>query len=144
MLPLGILYESWGHGGWGIMVSKHRRVHGRKQFRLVSFSGLAWKVSGNQIHANFHKYRWFTVNIGVRHGIICQAAIFEIASKATTTPVAPTVSRVFAFLMQAEQSIAVDQKSPGGSDSPQGLILFESSRRSSRMRSGQRHQSCRF
>jgi predicted DCC family thiol-disulfide oxidoreductase YuxK len=32
---------------------------------------------------------------------------------------------VFAFLMQAEQSIAVDQKSPGGSDSPQGLILFD-------------------
>jgi predicted DCC family thiol-disulfide oxidoreductase YuxK len=57
--------------------------------------------------------------------IICQAAIFEIASKATTTPVAPAVSRVFAFLMQAEQSIAVDQKSPGGSDSPQGLILFD-------------------
>ena len=27
--------------------------------------------------------------------------------------------------MQAEQSIAVDQKSPGGSDSPQGLILFD-------------------
>ena len=57
--------------------------------------------------------------------IICQAAIFEIASKATTTPVAPAVSRVFAFLMQAEQSIVVDQKSPGGSDSPQGLILFD-------------------
>jgi hypothetical protein len=48
--------------------------------------------------------------------IICRAAIFEIASKATTTPVAPTVSRVFAFLMQAEQSTTVDQKSPGGSD----------------------------
>jgi hypothetical protein len=30
---------------------------------------------------------------------------------------------VFAFLMQAEQSIAVGQKTPGGSDSPQGLIL---------------------
>ena len=58
-------------------------------------------------------------------GIICQAAIFEIASKAMTTPVAPAVSGEFAFLMQAEQSIAVDQKSPGGSDSPQGLILFD-------------------
>jgi hypothetical protein len=32
---------------------------------------------------------------------------------------------VFAFFMQAEQSIVVDQKSPGGSDSPQGLILFD-------------------
>src|ERR1700675_2925022 len=32
--------------------------------------------------------------------IICQAAIFEIASKATTTAVAPAVLRVFAFLMQ--------------------------------------------
>ena len=57
--------------------------------------------------------------------INCQAAIFEIVSKATTTPVALAFSRVFAFLMQAEQSIAVDQKSPGGSDSPQGLILFD-------------------
>ena len=27
--------------------------------------------------------------------------------------------------MQAEQSIVVDQKSPGGSNSPQGLILFD-------------------
>jgi len=52
--------------------------------------------------------------------IICQAAIFEIASKATTTFVAPAVSRAFAFLMQAEQLIAVDQKGPGGSDSPAG------------------------
>jgi DCC1-like thiol-disulfide oxidoreductase len=42
-----------------------------------------------------------------------------------TIPVAPAVSRVFAFLMQAEQSIAVDQKSPGGRDSPQSLILFD-------------------
>jgi hypothetical protein len=57
--------------------------------------------------------------------IICQAAIFEIASKATTTPVASAVSRVFAFLMKAGQSIAVDQKTPGGNDSPQGLILFD-------------------
>jgi hypothetical protein len=32
---------------------------------------------------------------------------------------------VFAFFMQAEQSIAVDPKSPGGINSPHGLILFD-------------------
>jgi hypothetical protein len=47
------------------------------------------------------------------------AAIFEIGSKATTTPVAPAVPRVFGFPMQAEQSIVVDPKSPGGINSPQ-------------------------
>jgi predicted DCC family thiol-disulfide oxidoreductase YuxK len=82
-------------------------------------------LNGSSHHALPAILRWFTANIGVRHVHHCQAAIFEIASKATTTPVAPAVSRVFAFLMQAEQSIAVDQKSPGGSDSPQGLILFD-------------------
>jgi DCC1-like thiol-disulfide oxidoreductase len=53
------------------------------------------------------------------------AAIFETGSKATTTPVAPAVPRVFAFYMQAEQSIVVDPKSPGGIYSPHGLILFD-------------------
>src|SRR5713101_6819858 len=52
-------------------------------------------------------------------------AIFETGSKATTTPVAPAVARVFAFSMQAEQSIVVDPKSPGGINSPHGLILFD-------------------
>jgi len=32
---------------------------------------------------------------------------------------------VFAFSMHAEQSIVVDQKSPGGINSPHGLILFD-------------------
>jgi predicted DCC family thiol-disulfide oxidoreductase YuxK len=32
---------------------------------------------------------------------------------------------VFAFSMQAEQSIVVDPKSPGGINSPHGLILFD-------------------
>ena len=53
------------------------------------------------------------------------AAIFETGSKATTTPVAPAVPRVFVFSMQAEQSIVVDPKSPGGINSPHGLILFD-------------------
>src|SRR4249920_736087 len=43
----------------------------------------------------------------------------------TTTPVAPAVPRVFAFSVQAEQSIVVDPKSPGGVNSPHGLILFD-------------------
>ncbi len=42
-----------------------------------------------------------------------------------TTPVVSAVPRVFAFSMQAEQSIVVDPKSPGGVDSPHGLILFD-------------------
>src|SRR4249920_836229 len=43
----------------------------------------------------------------------------------TTIPVVPAVPRVFAFSMQAEQSIVVDPKSPGGINSPHGLILFD-------------------
>ena len=39
--------------------------------------------------------------------------------------VAPVVPRVFAFSMHAEQSIVVDPKSPGGINSPHGLILFD-------------------
>jgi hypothetical protein len=39
--------------------------------------------------------------------------------------VAPAVPRVFAFSMQVEQLIVVDPKSPGGIDSPHGLILFD-------------------
>jgi len=38
------------------------------------------------------------------------AAIFETGSKATTTPVAPAVPRVFVFSMQAVQSIVVESK----------------------------------
>ena len=37
----------------------------------------------------------------------------------------PAVPRVFACSMQAEQSIVVDPKSPGGINSPHGLILFD-------------------
>jgi len=59
----------------------------------------------------------------VRPSTCSLVRIDQTCFKATTTPVAPAVSRVFAFLMQAEQPIAVDQKSPGGSDSPRGLIL---------------------
>ena len=42
---------------------------------------------------------------------------------ATITPVASAVPWVFAFLMQAKQSIVVDPKSPGSIDSPHGLIF---------------------
>jgi predicted DCC family thiol-disulfide oxidoreductase YuxK len=42
-----------------------------------------------------------------------------------TTQVATAVPWVFAFSMPAEQSIVVDPKSPGGVDSPHGLILFD-------------------
>ena len=44
---------------------------------------------------------------------------------ATITPVASAVPGVFAFSMQAQQSIVVDPKSPGSIDSPHGLILFD-------------------
>jgi DCC1-like thiol-disulfide oxidoreductase len=56
---------------------------------------------------------------------VMSAAILGTHSKATTIPVVPAVPRVFAFSMQAEQSIVVDQKSPGGINSPHGLILFD-------------------
>ena len=42
-----------------------------------------------------------------------------------TTPVVSAIPWVFAFSMQAEQSIVVHPKSPGGVDSPHGLILFD-------------------
>jgi hypothetical protein len=54
---------------------------------------------------------------------VMSAAIFETGSKATTTPVAPAVPRVFAFSVQAAQSIVVDPKSFDGIYSPHGLIL---------------------
>jgi hypothetical protein len=50
-------------------------------------------------------------------------------SQGNDTPVAPAVSRVFAFLIQAEQSIAVDQKSPGGSDSHGERSLWKAVKR---------------
>ena len=43
----------------------------------------------------------------------------------STIRVAPVVPRVFARSMQAKQSIDVDPKSPGGINSPHGLILFD-------------------
>jgi len=55
---------------------------------------------------------------------VMSAAIFE-DSKAMATPVAPAVPRVFAFSMHAEQSIVIDPESPGGINSPHGLILFD-------------------
>jgi predicted DCC family thiol-disulfide oxidoreductase YuxK len=42
-----------------------------------------------------------------------------------TRTVAPLVPREFALLMQAAWPIVVDPKSPGGIDSPHGLILFD-------------------
>ena len=42
-----------------------------------------------------------------------------------TTLVASAVPWVFAFSMQAEQSIVVDPKSPSSINSPHGLILFD-------------------
>jgi hypothetical protein len=52
-------------------------------------------------------------------------AIFETGFEATTTPVAPASRGCLFFSMQAEQSIVVDPKSPGGINSPHGLILFD-------------------
>ena len=48
-----------------------------------------------------------------------------IETRAMTTPVVSAVPWVFAFPVQAEHSIVVDPKSPGGVDSPHGLILFD-------------------
>ena len=49
-----------------------------------------------------------------------------IETRAMTTPVVSAVPWVFAFPVQAEQSIVVDPKSPCGVNSPHGLILFDS------------------
>src|SRR5947209_1031886 len=46
-------------------------------------------------------------------------------AKAGSTPVAPVVPQVFALSMQADHSIVVDPKSPGGISSPYRLILFD-------------------
>jgi hypothetical protein len=59
---------------------------------------------------------------------VMPSAIFETGSKATITSVAPAVPRVFVFSMQVEQSIVVDPKSPGGINSPHGLILTSCAR----------------
>jgi predicted DCC family thiol-disulfide oxidoreductase YuxK len=40
-------------------------------------------------------------------------------------PVAPVVPRAFAIPMRAERAIIVDPESPGGINSPHGLILFD-------------------
>jgi predicted DCC family thiol-disulfide oxidoreductase YuxK len=50
----------------------------------------------------------------------CDPALWRLP-----TPVALAVPWVFAFSMHAEQSIVVDPKSPGGINSPHGLILFD-------------------
>jgi hypothetical protein len=48
-----------------------------------------------------------------------------IETRAMITPIVSAVPWVFAFSIQAKQSIVVDPKSPGGVDSPHGLILFD-------------------
>ena len=40
-------------------------------------------------------------------------------------PIAPVVPRAFAISMPAKQAIVVDPESPGGINSPHGLILFD-------------------
>ena len=65
----------------------------------------------------------------VANGDCQRSVIGDVGSRCRdrlyTTPVAAAVPWVFAFSMQAKQSIVVDPKSPGGVDSPHGLILFD-------------------
>jgi predicted DCC family thiol-disulfide oxidoreductase YuxK len=49
----------------------------------------------------------------------------EMQKRRPPPPVASAIPWVFAFSMQAEQSIVVDPKSPGGINSPHGLILLD-------------------
>src|SRR3979411_2518352 len=56
---------------------------------------------------------------------VMSGAIFEPGFEATTTPVAPASRGGLFFSMQAERSIVVDPKSPGGVNSPHGRILFD-------------------
>ena len=69
--------------------------------------------------------RWFTANIGVRHVHHLSSSDFRDSLQGNDHSCCASRLAGVCFLMQAEQSIAVDQKSPGGSDSPQGLILFD-------------------
>jgi hypothetical protein len=48
-----------------------------------------------------------------------------IETRAMITPVVSAVPWAVAFPVQAERSIVVDPKSPGGVDSPHGLILLD-------------------
>jgi predicted DCC family thiol-disulfide oxidoreductase YuxK len=48
-----------------------------------------------------------------------------IETRVMTTPVVSAFPCVSALSMQSQQSIVVDPKSPGGVDSPHGLILFD-------------------
>jgi len=48
-----------------------------------------------------------------------------VETRSNTTLLASAGPLVFAFSMQAKQSIVVDPKSPGGVDPPHGLILFD-------------------
>jgi predicted DCC family thiol-disulfide oxidoreductase YuxK len=49
----------------------------------------------------------------------------EMQKREPPPPVASAIPWVFAFSMQAEQPIVVDPKSPGGINSPHGLILLD-------------------
>ena len=61
---------------------------------------------------------WRSVVVEARNP--CDPALWRLP-----TPVALAVPWVFVFSMHAEQSIVVDPKSPGGINSPHGLILFD-------------------
>src|SRR5271169_5565485 len=63
-------------------------------------------------------------NGGRQCSVICDVGS-HCRDGSMTTPIASAVPWVFAFSMQAEQLIVVDPKSPGGINSPHGLILFD-------------------
>jgi predicted DCC family thiol-disulfide oxidoreductase YuxK len=65
--------------------------------------------------------------LGIEHGDRqrCQFAAGDSQYPEKFSSVALAVPRVFAFAMQAEKSIVVDANSPGGINSPHGLILFD-------------------
>src|SRR6516162_4113409 len=48
-----------------------------------------------------------------------------MGTQRAAVPIAPVVPRAFATPMRATQAIVVDPESPGGINSPHGLILFD-------------------
>jgi hypothetical protein len=65
----------------------------------------------------------------VANGDCQRSVIGDVGRRFETGSIPPlfasAVPWVFAFSMQAQQSIVVDPKSPGSIDSPRGLILFD-------------------
>jgi predicted DCC family thiol-disulfide oxidoreductase YuxK len=90
----------------------------------LTFIGVLLSTQYKTTRAGIVRFRWNSASAQSTgfQALDCLIVAVEYLAR---TNVAPVVPRVFAFSMQAEQSIVVDPKSPGGINSPHGLILFD-------------------